>query len=223
MHTPYSARNLAGVTSWMRRGAYDSSTGTWSKFQGNPDWLQGTAANQPALVNGAPQFDGVNDFLSPTTVQGRLQDLFSASAKTMLISFIVTTATGNNTPALYTNGGVICDSGGYFGVFCRTAGKVAVYNWDGAAQQMEADYTLGTKAVVAVTHDGVTLSYSLNGNAWQTTPSGPTQSVVGNFNMGRSYLNIYTGCTIYELITCNIVNQELLIRKTAQAMLADMH
>lgn len=215
--TPLLPNRLRGLTAWVRPSAY--TTGTLARFVGASDWTQGNASFQPAVSGNNPQFDGTDDFLTPTAATNRLQDLFGASAKTMFYVVSVASAPLNN-GTLYTNNSPFCDTGGYFGLFFRSAAKVAAYNWDGGPDTIEMDYTFGTKVLITITHDGVNLRMAINGGAWSSVASGATLISLGAVNLGRSYLSAYCASTFFELATYNVVHDDLSINKLRQSMMA---
>ena len=216
--SPFLANRLRGLTAWARPAAY--TAGSLAAAAGTATWAQATGGNQPAVVGNNASFDGTNDFLTAGAGTGRIQDLFGASAKTMFLVVTINAATLNNTPALYTNDSPFCDTGGYFGIFTRSAGKIAAYNWDANADQVEMDYTFGTKVVISVTHDGVNLRFALNGSAWASVASGATQVVTGGMVLGRSYTGAYSNFVLHELITYNVVQEDLYINKMRQSLMA---
>jgi hypothetical protein len=118
-----------------------------------------------------------------------LSDIITASAYTMLVSFLPETI--NSTDATYGGEPLIADTAGYWGIFlAKVAGvpQVIAYNYVSVAHYVMVPCSAGNSHVVMVRHEGGNLYISLDGGTESSIASGNTASLGGTPRIGH---NVY--------------------------------
>ena len=145
----------------------------------------GTPLYQTNVVNGHPvvRFDTGNDFFSRGTTT--LASYITNSAYTV---FVVFSTSGVNTNAAntYENDALVSDTGGYFGVFLKSAITGHAYNWDGSDDQVSQSVTVSTWTLLATRHEGGNLYIRKNNGSDSSVASGNTEALTGEITVGRS-------------------------------------
>jgi hypothetical protein len=114
-----------------------------------------------------------------------LSNLITASTYTMYIAFHPDTIV--STDATYNGEPLLADTAGYWGVFLARVGgapKVVAYNYDGNADYVILDCSVGSPHVVMVRHEGGTLYASIDGGSESSIASGSTSSLTGTPKIG---------------------------------------
>ena len=169
------------------------------------------ASARPALVTAGPNsraaadFDGANNYLQ----HGTLAELFTASEKYMILSFITDAYGTDNTSAgsIYNNEGPYIS--GWWGLaLTQTGPSVRGFNYTSSA---EAAFVLGTPStgtpVVAELYlESNTLYGRINGGSWVSSASGTTGNTA--LRMWVAYANFPWDGKIFEIITANEIPSE---------------
>ncbi len=168
---------------------------------------QSTSGSRPTLKlniqNSKPviRFDGTDDLMTNSAQVGTF------IVNTAYTYFIVWKATAINTNGATTdqNDSIICDTGGYFGMFLKSAPTQWVYNWDGTSDSATTSIATGSFMVSMGRHETGNLYSSVNGGSETSTASGNTQVTTGTMKIGNDRLgsNFLDG-DIAEMIVYNV-------------------
>lgn len=188
---PFIPTIYAGCTLDLRANVgFDEMVG-WEDQSGlGHDFLiQRGVPTDTGLIGGrtALLFNGVDDELGSDVVGAVApSSLISAGAFTCLsvvnvIDCATDSATAYNNPAT-----IAAASGFWSGALFRSTGKAGVGNFDVDSDQANADYTLGTDAVICTWHTGGNIFVQVNGGAPASVASGNTGDLTGVVYLGKS-------------------------------------
>ncbi len=214
--------DVSGMTLWMSAdsGVYTDTGRTtpattdgdliagWGDQSGvGHHFVQSSSGARPTLKlniqNGKPvlRFDGTTDLMTNAAQLGTF------IANTAYTYFIVWKATAINTNGATTdqNDTIICDTGGYFGIFLKSAPTQFVYNWDGTSDSATTNIATGSFMVSMGRHESGNLYSSVNGGTETSSASGNTQVTTGTMKLGNDRLgsNFLDG-DIAEIIVYNV-------------------
>lgn len=183
------------------------------------------------VVNGLPvlRFNGTDDTYLVYVTSGLatsgspllLSDLFTSTAKTMIVALKVSAADANQANS-YNNDAFLCDASGYFGLFFDSSGSnlnARVYNYDGNSDYATQASALNEWKIYTVKHDGTNIKLRVNGGTWASTASGTTSVMTGQVRIARGYDNTrYLPCDLAHLATFNTAVSDADINKIEKWM-----
>lgn len=157
------------------------------------NFAQSSVPARPAVSTAGPNgraclVNSVNAYLITDAL---LSDFIQAGEGYMVASFLPTAINGAQ-EIRYNNECVVCDSGGYTGLFVSQWNttppqyRASAFNWDGNADYADAVAPLlNVPSVLEWKHEGGNISVRHNGGAWASGASGNTQVMTSPLRLGR--------------------------------------
>lgn len=193
-------------------GAGDGFVVTWYDQSGNArDLSNATAADQPkvvssgALITGsngkaAMDFDGTSDFLRRVT--GSIDDFVNAASYTTWVVF--NGDAFNTDTTTFNNDALWSDGSGYMGLMLDATSGMAIYNDDGAADEVYTPVSVGTWYVAEARHEAGTIYVSKNGGADASIASGNTSNLADDLVVGRNFSSAFFDGKMHEFVIFDV-------------------
>jgi hypothetical protein len=140
---------------------------------------QGTAGFRPNATGAYADFDGTDDYL----IGPAISDYIAAGEFDVVISGRFD-ASATDSATFFANRSILADGGGYWGIGCRSSGKIVAGLWDGGDKSIQDDYTVGADFVVHLRLSGGTASLTIDSRTPVTLASGNVQVVTGLLGVG---------------------------------------
>lgn len=222
--------DVASVKAFFRAdSSYTLSAGTVSAWSGQTAtavtaFTQGTGANQPALTAAAfgsarPGIttDGTNDYMTGADITS----VWTAAAKT-IYALVRVNAVSLDNATIYTNHGIVQDSGSYSGLVARAnTPRLGSWNYDGAYKEAYSagGFSVGASCVVRVRHGSGTVGIRVGNGAEVTIAAGASTWGAGPYllRMGTQY-NAAAGFTAADFGALVFGNAEPSVAEDAAIM-----
>lgn len=161
----------------------DSVT-TWYDLQNDYNITEATNKPTYRTTDGKfVEFDGTNDILTGATA---ISNIVANNAFT-IFSVVKVDSIGTNDSNWYANDAILSDTGGYLGLFLKSAGTVGIGVQDGSNANVSTSIATGAWVLVEARMESGNLYVSVNGASEQSVSCSNITTLTGTLKLGANY------------------------------------